>query len=96
VREAVNLKFLFAQFWRCGGEYLDFVMEYFKIIGKNKNTFYINLETVVWIEFMDEECEIIFGKDVGKAISSVMDEKKYRETKERLVKVLTASMREFD
>ena len=71
-------------------------MEYFKIIGKNKNTFYINLETVVWIEFLDEECEIIFGKDVGKAISSIMDEKKYRETKERLVKVLTASMRDFD
>ena len=71
-------------------------MEYFKIIGKNKNTFYINLETVVWIEFLDEECEIIFGKDVGKAISSVMDEKKYRETKERLIKVLTASMRDFD
>ena len=71
-------------------------MDYFKIIGKNKNTFYINLETVVWIEFLDEECEIIFGKDVGKAISSIMDEKKYRETKERLVKVLTASMRDFD
>ena len=71
-------------------------MEYFKIIGKNKNTFYINLETVVWIEFFDEECEIIFGKDVGKAISSIMDEKKYKETKERLVKVLAASMRDFD
>ncbi|HLW19225.1 MAG TPA: hypothetical protein VKX33_02830 [Cyclobacteriaceae bacterium] len=71
-------------------------MEYFKIIGKNKNTFYINLETVVWIEFLDEECEIIFGKDVGKAISSTMDEKKYRETKERLVRVLTASMRDLD
>jgi len=71
-------------------------MEYFKIIGKNKNTFYINLETVVWIEFLDEECKIIFGKDVGKAISSTMDEKKYRETKERLVKVLTASMRDLD
>ena len=71
-------------------------MEYFKIIGKNKNTFYINLETVVWIEFLDEDCEIIFGKDVGKAISSTMDEKKYRETKERLVRVLTASMRDLD
>jgi|GEM_PF-1650826 len=71
-------------------------MEYFKIIGKNKNTFYINLETVVWIEFIDEECEIIFGKDVGKAISSTMDEKKYRETKDRLVRVLTASMRDLD
>ena len=45
---------------------------------------------------MDEEFDIIFGKDVGKAISSIMDEKKYRETKERLVKVLTASMRDFD
>jgi len=71
-------------------------MEYFKIVGKNKNTFYINLETVVWIEFLDEECEIIFGKDVGKAISSTMDEKKYRETKERLVRVLAASMRDLD
>lgn len=50
----------------------------------------------MWIEFLDEECEIIFGKDVGKAISSTMDEKKYRETKERLVRVLTASMRDLD
>lgn len=71
-------------------------MEYFKIIGKNKNTFYINLETIVWIEFLDEECEIIFGKDVGKAVSSTMDEEKNRETKEKLVRPGIASMRDLD
>lgn len=68
-------------------------MEYFKIKDINQRDIFINLENVLWIEFLEEELVITFHRGENDSVNIFIAEGEYGLTKENLIKVLSSSMR---
>lgn len=57
-------------------------MNFYKIIGKDNHCHWINLKSIIFVEFDDDLKEIIFDG----MIRIMMDEKNYAKTRKMLLK----------
>lgn len=71
-------------------------MKYYRIIGRENKNYFINLEAVLWVEFIDEEHKILFNKGINDVFHLFLDEVDYPCIKDKLEKVLVASHPEME
>ncbi len=68
-------------------------MEYFRIRDNKEQEVFINLCNVLWVGFADEHHTITFNRCQNDAVSIAVSKNEYKNTKEKLMRVLVSSMR---
>jgi hypothetical protein len=79
--------------------YIDFsnttTMKYYRITtGRKNKNYFINLEAVLWIEFIDEEYKILFNKGVNDVFHLSVEEEEYLCIKDSLIRRLVSAVEE--
>ncbi|MEX2592398.1 MAG: hypothetical protein WD426_06460 [Anditalea sp.] len=69
-------------------------MKYYRITGRKNKNYFINLEAVLWVEFIDEEYKILFNKGINDVLHLVVEEEEYSCIKDKLVKALVFPIQE--